>query len=73
MLKAHKNTCKAMLIELSLNKSRMSILERGRNTEQCALPQQTYQLFLDVLKAVFKEQASLHDFLTKPQKTACST
>lgn len=50
------------------------LLEWGRNTDQHAFPLVDLPaVLLEVLKVVFKGQASLHGFSTKPQKTVCST
>lgn len=74
MLKAHKNTCKAMLLEYHCINSGQVLLEQGRNIDQHVFSLVDLPVVLEeFFKVVFKGQASVHGFLTRPQKTMYST
>lgn len=74
MLKAHKNTRKAMLLEHHCINSGQKLLDQGRNIDHHVLSSVDLPVVLEeFFKMVFKGQASVHGFFTRPQKTTYST
>ena len=74
MLKAHKNICKAMLLEYYDINSGQILLEQGRNTVHHVFSLADLPVVLEkFFKMVFKGQASVHGFLPRPQKATYST
>lgn len=69
MLKAHKNICKAMLLEYYGINSGQILLEQGRNTVHHVFSLADLPVVLEkFFKMVFKGQASVHAFCLDHRK-----